>query len=415
MYDGSSSRSPSSRFTPRHLRSTPPRHPTRTGRRARTALLVTAVAAITQLAFQCQVAPQIDILSPAPGLDATTCLDQISFELIGSFDESTLDVTLNFLPLAVSNGGAGNVYTAVLGDELQAENLLLVKAVRTSDGQLMTAGRSFDYRPVRAYEITDPADLITGPLAHGRVGDFMLSNCTARFTIQDVAQRDLYSVGVYGGNLIDLELVDHPGQDNFIEITPTLDVETVVNPQTLEILNDGSDGQPAAIRTCGPDDLLDFINPSSQISGIPGVAFPIHADDLDLDIEACTVYSLALHENRVKMETTVTNNGVFGWALLVGDWINAGGEVENLFTPGDGPGSGLLDDHEAISWFGYNEAAGVDYAYSTLPLPEDTGGRVASFLNTNGVTLVLHNVSILDAILGTDSPFFVAAGRPWSG
>jgi hypothetical protein len=293
-------------------------------RRARKLLAALIVIAGSQLAFQCPVAPRIVILSPDAARDPADCLAEVSFELVGNFDVATIEATLNFQPLAVSNGGSGSVYTAVLADELQAENVLLVRARRTSNGQTLTAGRSFDYLPIRAYEITDPDDLITGPLAHGRVGDYMLSNCTARFVIQDVAQRDLYSVGGFGGNVIDLELVDRPGLDNFIEITPTLDTETVVNAQTIEILNDGSDGQPAAIRTCGPDDLLDFINPSSQIAGIPGVSFPIHADDLDLNIEGCTVFSLELHKRWIKMETTVTNSGIFGWHLLVSDWINAG-------------------------------------------------------------------------------------------
>jgi hypothetical protein len=217
-------------------------------------------------------------------------------------------------------------------------------------------------------------------------------------------------VGAFGGNLIDLELIGHEGLDNFIEIAPSLDVETVVNPQTVEIVNDGSNGEPASVRSCGPDDLLDFINPSSQISGLPGVSIPFHADDFDLPIEACTLYSLEPLTNRIRMDTTVMNNGGIAFPLLVGDWINPGGELENFFTPGDGPGTALTADLGAISWLGYGEAAGVDYAYTTVPLPENTGGLVASFLNTSGVTLVLHTIGVLPAILGTNSPFVVSPG-----
>jgi len=264
---------------------------------------------------------------------------------------------------------------------------------------------------VAARRISESADLITGPLAHSQIGDWLIRNCTARFIIQDAPQRDLYSVGAFGGNLIDLELIGREGLDNFIEIAPTLDAETVVNPQTVEIVNDGSNGEPASIRSCGPDDLLDFINPSSQISGLPGVMIPVHADDFDLPIEACTLYSLEASSNTIRMDTTVMNNGGIPFPLLVGDWINPGGELENLFTPGDGPGAGLTDDLGAISWLGYGEAAGVDYAYTTLPLPDYTGPLKASFLNTSGVTLVLHTIGILPAILGTNSPFLVFPGQ----
>ena len=112
--------------------------------------------------------------------------------------------------------------------------------------------------------ITDPADLITGPLGHSRIGDYLLESCEARFVVQAPAQRDLYSVNQYGGNLIDAELKGRPGLDNFLAIAPMANIETVLNPQTAVIVNDGSDGNPAVVRTCGPDDLLDFVNPSSR-------------------------------------------------------------------------------------------------------------------------------------------------------
>ena len=75
------------------------------------------------------------------------------------------------------------------------------------------------------------------------------------------------------------ELVDHPGLDNFLEIQPAVQIETVINAQTVELLNDGQDGQPASIRTCGPDDVLDFVNPSTIIEDIGGLPFPAFADD----------------------------------------------------------------------------------------------------------------------------------------
>ena len=124
-----------------------------------------------------------------------------------------------------------------------------------------------------AHEITNPAELITGPLASGRVGDTMLENGVARFIIQKPNVRDMWSVGAFGGNLIDVELVGHPGLDNFLEIQPAINIETVINATSLEIVNDGSDGGAAIVRTCGPDDLLDFVNPSTIIE-IAGLDFP---------------------------------------------------------------------------------------------------------------------------------------------
>ena len=52
------------------------------------------------------------------------------------------------------------------------------------------------------------------------MGDWLLENEVGRFVVQDAPQRDLHSVGAFGGNLIDAELSVDPGSDNFFEIQP---------------------------------------------------------------------------------------------------------------------------------------------------------------------------------------------------
>ncbi len=374
------------------------------------------ILASTQLAYQCPTPPtpppvtSIELVEPSVA-NVDFCLEAVTFRIDGPIRGMSVEATLNDESLEVEPVGPGLLFRASVIGRLAADNLLEVRAARYRDGAPIAASFSFTHQPVlQAYRIDDEADLIRGPLAHGRVGDWMLRNCTARFIIQDAPQRDLYSVGGFGGNLIDLELLAHPGLDNFIEIAPTLDVETVVDPQTVEVVNDGANGEPASIRSCGPDDLLDFINPSSQIQGIPGVSIPGHADDRDLPIEACTLYSLEPFATRVRMDTTVSNLGTISFPLLVGDWINAGGELENLFTPGLGPGSGLTADLGSIGWVGYGEAAGVDYSFTTIPISGNTTNLKGSFLNTSGVTLSLQPIGVLQAITGTTSPFLVSPG-----
>ena len=149
-----------------------------------------------------------------------------------SFDPAS-DVVLNFVPLPMTGTGPAYTATVTAGPPLQDDNVILVRAERLSDGQMVTVGSQFQWLPPKAsaFEITDTDDLIGGPLAHSRLGDYMLENGFARFIIQDVAQRDLYSVGAFGGNLIDLESGYSPDKDNFIEIAPMLNIETVVNPR----------------------------------------------------------------------------------------------------------------------------------------------------------------------------------------
>ena len=105
---------------------------------------------------------------------------------------------------------------------------MLEATATLANGAVKTTGIDFTYEPpkARARRIDDADDLIEGPLAHGTLGDFLLENAVARFVVQDAPQRDLYSVGQYGGNLIDAELVGRPGRDNFLEVQPMLNLET---------------------------------------------------------------------------------------------------------------------------------------------------------------------------------------------
>lgn len=259
-----------------------------------------------------------------------------------------------------------------------------------------------------ARRIADPADLITGPLADGRVGDWLLANDVARYIIQDAPQRNLYSVGAFGGNLIDAELVGHPGLDNFLEIQPAVQIETVINAQTVEIVNDGADGQAAVIRTCGPDDVLDFVNPSTVIEDIGGLKFPAAANDADYDVEGCTEYSLAPGERAVKMVTTLFNNEDADRGFFVGDYINAAGELEQWTSAGLGLGEVLTSNLGVMSFIGYGEAAGVDYAHVTVPVPGSPRPG-SSFFTASGVSYVMQSNSVIDVVFGAPATFLVPA------
>jgi len=364
--------------------------------RARLVACLVLLAAPT-LALRCNPATTITIVSPTPLQAVESCEVTLEFELQGAFNGPPT-VTLNFAPLAapLSESPPG-VYTATLGagDGLVADNVLTVQAERASDGQVLTQGVSFGYGPTAsARVITDPADLITGPLGHSRLGDYLLESCEARFVVQQGAQRDLYSVGQYGGNLIDAELRGQPGLDNFLEVAPMVNVETVVNPQSVVIVNDGADGNPAVVRACGPDDLLDFVNPSSQVNDA-GLPFPPVLNDNDQTVEGCTDFSLDVHDAHVEMATTLTNTGPDPIRVLYGDWLNPAGELDVMQTPNAGVGAALTNALGTIAFHGIGEAARVDYAYTSTP----TLGT-GSYVVISGVVVVLHDKDVLAALLG---------------
>ena len=375
----------------------------------RSALCLFACSLLAALAPAC-VPSGPQILSPRNVVREFDVPVQVSIPLGYVFDPSD-DVTLNGVAVPVTGGSQIFSATVPPGFPLQDVNTLTVRAINGS-GVTQSASQVFQYRPAKASarQITDPAQLIGGPLAHGRVGDWLIENSVARFIVQDVAQRDMYSVGAFGGNVIDLELVAKPGTDNFIEIQPMLNVETVVNAQTIEVVNDGQDGTAAILRTCGPDDLLDFVNPSSLLADA-GLPAPPSIDDNDQTIEACTEYKLEPLVSRLELDTTVMNVGGTQQRMIVGDWYNPGGQLEQWDKPFR-IGEALRAPHDLISVFGYGEHEGVDYGYTTLPLdpPLPDASLRADLFTTSGVTVVLHDMTVLNALAGAEPPFYVDPG-----
>jgi hypothetical protein len=187
-----------------------------------------------------------------------------------------------------------------------------------------------------------------------------------------------------------------------------LNVETVVNADTVTIVNDGENGLPAVVRACGPDDLLDFVNPSS-VTLAAGLPLPALADDFDLDITACTDYTLEPDLSYIELSTEIFNddatNGNPTLPLIVGDWLNAAGELDSWLAPSDGLGPGLLGPVETMSFMGYGDAEGVDYAYVTTPttplLNDDS-----DYFTTSGVSVILHNMGVVQALIGVPANQF---------
>jgi len=145
--------------------------------RGRLPLIAWIVALLPLMAFTCQPVPTITIHSPVVLEEIASCEVEVNFQLVGAFVGEPV-VTLNFsalsVPLVESTPGT---FSATLGpdDGLSANNILLVSATRMDDGESLTQGVSFGYSPnALARVITDPADLITGPLGHSRIGDYLL-------------------------------------------------------------------------------------------------------------------------------------------------------------------------------------------------------------------------------------------------
>ncbi len=109
----------------------------------------------------------------------------------------------------------------------------------------------------RAQRITSNAQLIGGPSARAEMGDYLLENDHVRVIVQDLNYNR--GSGVFGGSLIDADLIrpnaesdllGGNGRDTFGEMFPAFFLE-VVDPEEIEILNDGSHGEAAIIEVRG--------------------------------------------------------------------------------------------------------------------------------------------------------------------
>ena len=254
--------------------------------------------------------------------------------------------------------------------------------------------------------ITASADLIEGPMSRGRLGDFLLANGEIQVVIQDV-QRNILSVGQFGGQILDADLVrapEDPERDSFEEWAVGINIENTAHYTSVSIINDGSNGQPAVIRATGVDDLLDFINPSSQIEGL-GFMLPSAFDDVDLPVEVTTDYILAPNDSFVRVETTIRNTDLFVTVeTFITDLLSGSGQVE-LFQPGYGFGEAQITTACAlcnfVAWSGEGKADGVSYGYiHNIPL--------TTVFTTSGVTSSLLGASLIGLIVGSPPNFSIA-------
>jgi hypothetical protein len=262
--------------------------------------------------------------------------------------------------------------------------------------------------------ITHPGSLIGGPLARGRVGDFMLQNDQVRVIIQAPQRNISGAVGQFGGQILDADLqrpVGEPGRDHFEEWSLQINLENTAHYTDVFVVNDGSRGKPAIVRAIGVDDLLDRINASSTVRDLD-FPFPPEADDRDLPLEVTTDHILEPADDFVRIESTITNVSRSETVeVFLGDFLSA--LAQEIFHPGYGFGEPLVTTEEVcapelpcdfIAYAGEGDTGGVSYGYvHTTP-------ATTSF-NTSGVSVSLLGVPAIFALVGIEPPNFVLAPR----
>lgn len=260
-----------------------------------------------------------------------------------------------------------------------------------------------------ARQITAPSELIGGPMAMGRVGDWIIENDRVRFIIRDVG-RDFSFMLTYGGHIMDADFqrASGPGRDNFLGMTPLINVSSTDNPTSISVVNDGSAGGPAVLQTSGPDDLFDPIDPAVAIKGFnQSLSIPPFAIDNNVPVTIMNEYTLNPGDDFVKIETIVQNTGSKLLELYAGDYTSGGGQLE-VVAPGLGFGESALRLGGApnkglspypfnyLGWFGFGEAQGI--SYGLIPqLANDT-----SAFSQSGVVVPIYGQSLLSILTAGD-------------
>ncbi|MBL93594.1 MAG: hypothetical protein CMH56_17470 [Myxococcales bacterium] len=178
---------------------------------------------------------------------------------------------------------------------------------------------------VRCGKVTHEDELIGGIAAYGQVNrGFKCYNNQIRFFIQDTSRP--IGNSSYGGSLIDIDLVrdntPESGEDTFKEMVPAPGAGEVA-PESIEVINDGTDGKPATIRITGElvaNTLLPSINfVFEPIDGVVQTDYTLHPD---------VTY--------IEATTTVFNNSDdFLGPFLMADFVGFGGATA-LYSPNFG-------------------------------------------------------------------------------
>lgn len=185
----------------------------------------------------------------------------------------------------------------------------------------------------RAFRITSGSDMLQGRSAESKVGDYKLQNSKVAVVIKNPSTATSFLP--FGGYPVDAVPTDEEGcplpQDNFGEMGTLVgnlnftDINNIslrgFSPDSIRIVNDGSDGGNAVVRVRGSDVAIPIIETGILLL-LPDKGF---SSPLDLDLQ--NDYILAPDSNVLQIRTVVTNP-------LGGDSITIG--LADGFLFGDG-------------------------------------------------------------------------------
>lgn len=262
-----------------------------------------------------------------------------------------------------------------------------------------------DFAPGRTFakEVTNDADLVSGPAQTGSLGDFVIGNEVARFVVR--GPKRVMGPCPWGGAVLDGDIVrddGEPGQDNMGATCVFVNIGRTQLVERVQVLADGSDGCPAILAMTGRDTVNDFLNAPNLLKTY-GINIEIAFDpDKDLSLAMTTYYIVRPNEPTMRVVTAMRNDGDETQPILAGDVIDSGGVVE-FFNPvsslkGFGYSSIAPETMDFMGFVGQNASHG--YAPPALADQDGKMGPGAAYLAVSGVVgCVIGTVDAFTSLL----------------
>jgi len=210
-----------------------------------------------------------------------------------------------------------------------------------------------------------------GMAAEAGPGDLVLWNENVRFVVQGAYPSHGYVDG--GGQIIDADIVRPEGQlgrDAVDDMVLSFGVGRIVHHTRVEVISDGTDGEPAVVRAWGTDSRWEMIHGVFEAT-----------DDIlpELSLEVVTDYTLEPGSWSIAIETT---------------WENTGTELAH-FNPVDGFVSSAEDQKRWTADSGLASFSGADMA--VLGVVGTRGSPALSFWLPEGDVRSLDTGGLLDS------------------
>lgn len=216
-----------------------------------------------------------------------------------------------------------------------------------------------------------------------RAGDVLLKNSRVWFVVEGIGPSDWYIP--FGGGLLDADLVredGEPGYDGIDEWHPVVGLSPM-ELESIEILNDGTNGEPAHVRVVGREGILPII----------GSALGIDPSPVGIDIEVD--YILEPDTNALEIVTRVYNESSGTLELETGDFALLGDdEAEPWSIPGGFDRSALSATPVALGSSSEVRRWALAIYGDGAPLSILGGGAIASLLGGGDTTLFMYTTGV---------------------